>query len=79
VAALCAYLYLIFSASTKTFCDYKGLIISERIVFVTSGAYDLEKEGISNNTGNYDLTISGFAMSVATNGLATAAIAYKAW
>jgi hypothetical protein len=53
------------------------LVVSERIVFVTSGAY--AKEAITGMIVNARLSTAAFALSVGTNGFATGAIAYKAW
>jgi hypothetical protein len=49
----------------------------ERVIFVTSGTY---AETAFSNVTVYDrLYVAAFALSMATNGLATALIAYKAW
>jgi hypothetical protein len=56
---------------------WTALVIAERIVFVTSGGY--AQETVSGTFGDHRLSIAGLALSVATNGVATIAIACRAW
>jgi hypothetical protein len=56
-----------------------GLLIAERIAFVTSGGLDFQTSSVSVHGANIGLTAATYALSLATNISATGLIAYKAW
>jgi hypothetical protein len=55
-----------------------GMLIAERTIYVTSGAFETTLAGVFSDR-LVALAQASYALSVATNGIATALIAYKAW
>jgi hypothetical protein len=68
-------LYILLRARDQSFIP--ALAVSERVVYVTSGASSMA--GDTAITSNAHLRTASFALSAATNGAATIAVAYKAW
>jgi hypothetical protein len=53
------------------------MVATERGIYVTSGAYSIANE--SGLAAYVSLNTAGYALSVATNGVTTGIIAWKAW
>lgn len=57
----------------------QALLIAERIIYVTSGDYGATLSGEDFVIVNFPLATASYALSVATNFLSTALIAWQAW
>jgi hypothetical protein len=55
-----------------------GLLIIERVLYMTSGDFTSQMSSISQG-GNIKFRAAGYSLSLATNVVATCLIAYRAW
>jgi hypothetical protein len=66
-------------ASLSVSRNTTGLTITERVVYITYGSITAAIASGAAWGGNNKFIVASYSLSMATNGVATALIAYRAW